>query len=296
VSRSLPSHPAAHCVDAAGALLGEGPVWAPAESALYWVDIKGLRLHRFGPAAGEARSWPTPFRIGALAPRAGGGFVGASERGLVFVDADMSGFHVFADPEAHLPGNRFNDGKLDPHGRFWAGTMDDAEQAASGALYRLDPGLRWSRQDAGYKIPNGPAFSPDGRFLYQADSALRTLYRYTLDGEGEARDKIVLARFDVADGYPDGMTVDEAGCLWVAFWDGWCVRRLSPAGEPIGLVALPVRRPTSCAFGGDELDQLFVTSATIGLDAKARAAQPLAGGLFVASPGVRGVATPAFAG
>ncbi len=298
MSSPLFPKPAVHCVDAAAALLGEGPVWVGGEAALYWVDIKGLRLHRFDPASGEARCWPTPFRIGAIAPRADGGFVGASERGFVFIDAEISAFRVIADPEAHLPGNRFNDGKLDTLGRFWAGTMDDAEETASGAIYRLDPSLRWSRQDSGYKITNGPAFSPDGRFLYHTDSALRTVYRYTLDGQGEgaARDKTVFARFGMADGYPDGMTVDQEGCLWVAFWDGWCVRRLSPDGAPIGAVELPVQRPTSCVFGGPGFDQLFVTSATIGLDAAALAAQPLAGGLFVAAPGVRGIAPPPFAG
>jgi D-xylonolactonase len=290
-------HPhSATCVVPSGDLLGEGPVWVASERALYWVDIKGLKLNRFDPATGCTASWPTPFRIGSIAQRAGGGFVGGSERGLVLIDAAITRFDILVDPEPDLPGNRFNDGGLDPAGRFWAGTMDDAEEQATGALYRLDADLSWSCHDEGYRVTNGPAFSPDGRLLYHTDSAARTIYRFRLGADGSLSDKIVFAQFGQADGYPDGMTVDCEGCLWVAFWDGWCVRRLSPEGLPIAHLPLPVQRPTSCTFGGADLDMLFVTSATIGLDDAARAAQPLAGGLFMAIPGVTGVAVPPFAG
>ena len=286
----------ARCVSASGAALGEGPVWVAAEQALFWIDIKGLRLHRFDPATGQATDWPTPFRIGAIAPRVGGGFVGASERGFILIDPAITRFDLIGDPEAHLPGNRFNDGKLDPAGRFWAGTMDDAEEQTSGALYRLDPDLRWSRQDDGYHVPNGPAFSPDGSLLYHTDSAARLIYQFDVQPDGSIAGKRELARFRQADGHPDGMTVDREGCLWIAFWDGWCVRRLSAAGEVIAVVSLPVQRPTSCAFGGAGLDRLFVTSATIGLDEPARAAQPLAGGLFMVDAGVCGIVPPPFSG
>ena len=296
VSRSSTSYPAATCVVAGSDLLGEGPVWVAAEQALYWLDIKGLKLHRYDPVTGDRQTWPTPFRIGSIAPRAGGGFVGGSEHGLVLIDAVLSRFDIVADPEAHLPGNRFNDGAVDPTGRFWAGTMDDAEEQATGALYRLDADLSWSRHDAGYQVTNGPAFSPDGRFLYHTDSAAREIYRFDLADDGSLCGKTRFARFGQADGYPDGMTVDRDGCLWVAFWDGWCVRRLSPDGEVIGVLPVPVQRPTSCTFGGSSLDRLFITSATIGLDDAARAAQPLAGGLFMAEPGVAGYAVPPFQG
>jgi D-xylonolactonase len=296
VSRSSLSKLAAACVVAGGDVLGEGPVWVAEERALYWVDIKGLKLHRFDPLTEEKASWRTPFRIGSIAPRATGGFVGGSEHGLVLIDPSMTRFDIIADPEPHLPGNRFNDGALDPVGRFWAGTMDDAEEQASGALYRLDANLRWSRQDDGYQVTNGPAFSPDGRFLYHTDSAARAIYRFHLGADGTLGGKTRFARFGQADGHPDGMTVDREGYLWIAFWDGWCVRRLSPDGVPVALLALPVQRPTSCTFGGAKLDQLFVTSATVGLDDAALAAQPLAGGLFMVEPGVSGVAVPPFAG
>lgn len=266
------------------------------EQALYWLDIAGHRVHRFDPATGEASHWPTPFRITAIAPRAAGGFIGGSEHGLVLIDAALTRFDLLADPEPHIAGNRFNDGAVDPAGRFWAGTMDDAEEQATGALYRLDPDLRWSHHDGGYRVTNGPAFSPDGHFLYHTDSAARRIYRFTLGQDGSLSDKRLFAHFGQADGHPDGMATDREGCLWVAFWDGWCVRRLSPEGVEIAMLPLPVQRPTSCAFGGPVLDRLFVTSATIGLDDAARAGQPLAGGLFMASLAVSGVAVPPFAG
>ena len=283
------------CVADCKAVLGEGPLWVAREQALYWVDVKGRLVFRMSKE-GALTSWDTPFRIGSLAPRAKGGFVAGSERGLAFVDLEQERFEPFADPEPDRPGNRFNDGKTDRRGRFWAGTMDDAEKQFSGALYRLDPDLGWSRIDDGYKVTNGPAFSPDGRLIYHNDSARQTIYAFDLSDDGDVSNKRVFARFGDGDGFPDGMTVDAEGCLWVAFWDGWCLRRFSPAGECIRTMRMPVQRPTSCAFGGADLDRLFVTSARIGLDEKSLAMQPYAGGLFVLEAGVSGLAEAPFAG
>jgi D-xylonolactonase len=280
----------------AGAILGEGPVWHTHEQALYWLDIKGLRVHRYTPATDEATSWTVPFRIGSLAPRQAGGFVGGSEHGLMAINADFTLFEPIAHPEADQPGNRANDGKVDPHGRFWMGTIDDAEERAIGSLYRFDADGRWERVDGGYHVTNGPAFSPDGRTMYHNDSALQTIYRFDVAHDGSASNRRILAQFSDGDGYPDGMTVDASGCLWVAFWDGWCVRRLSPSGEIMLKIDLPIQRPTSCAFGGAALDQLYITSASIDLDESALSDQPGAGGLFVVEPGVRGIAAPSFAG
>lgn len=288
--------PIVRCVSSAGAILGEGPVWSALEQALYWIDIKGLAIHRFDPCTGDTMRWPTPHRIGSVAPRRGGGFVGAGEHGFLVIDAAFNHFTIIGDPEASRPGNRFNDGKVDSEGRFWAGTMDDAEEQATGALYRLDDKRNWSLQDEGYRVPNGPAFSRDGQHAYHTDSAARTIYRFEFDDDGNLRGKTEFAQFQQADGHPDGMAIDREGCLWVAFWDGWCVRRISPAGETIALIPLPIQRPTSCVFGGAALDTLFVTSATIGIDQVALSAQPLAGGLFVIEAGIEGYAPPAFAG
>jgi sugar lactone lactonase YvrE len=284
------------CVAAAAARLGEGPVWAARDRALYWVDIHGRRIHRYRPESGEQASWPTPLRVCSLAPCEQGGFVGGSERGFIAVDAALSRFDLIGDPEPHLPGNRCNDGKVDLRGRFWAGTMDDAEEQRCGALYRLDPDMGWSCMDSGYRVTNGPAFSPDGRYAYHSDSADRTVFRFAIEEPGGIlRDKQVFARFGAADGHPDGMTTDAQGCLWIAFWDGWCVRRLSAGGEVIATIDLPVQRPTSCAFGGEGLRHLFITSARTGIADAQLADQPLAGGLFLFEPGVAGFPTPAFA-
>ena len=146
------------CVADVGAVLGEGSLWVAREAALYWLDIKGLKIFRLDEA-GAVRSWDTPFRIGSLGVRASGGFVAGTERGLAFIDLDAMRFEPFANPEPERAGNRFNDGKPDREGRFWAGTMDDAERAATGALYCLEPSLACTRRDEDYRVTNGPAFS-----------------------------------------------------------------------------------------------------------------------------------------
>jgi len=283
------------CVADVRAVLGEGPVWVEREAALYWVDIKGRKIFRLGEG-GQLDQWETPFRVGSLAPRASGGFIAGTDQGIAIVDLVSGRFEVVDQPEADLPDNRFNDGKVDRGGRFWAGTMDDTEKKAAGSLYRIGPDLRSTRVDDGYKVTNGPTFSPSGDRMYHNDSARKATYVFDLDGDGNAANRRLFATYGEGDGYPDGMTVDAEACLWIAFWDGGCVRRYSPAGECLRTIELPVARPTSCAFGGDELDRLYITSASIGLDAAARSVQPLAGGLFMTSPGVRGLSEIPFAG
>ncbi len=271
------------------AVLGEGPVWVARENALYWVDIKGPRIFRRSFDSGEVRIWTPPFRVCSLAPRESGGFVAGSENGFAFVDPEAERYELHANPEPERETNRFNDGKLDREGRFWAGTMDDEEVLSTGALYRLHPDRSWRRFDDEYRVTNGPAFSPGGRLMYHNDSARQVTYVFDLDADGNAANRRAFLEHGKGDGYPDGMTVDAEGCLWIAFWDGWCVRRYSPEGELVGTLELPVQRPTSCAFGGPKLDRLFVTSASVGLDDAARAKQPQAGGLFMAEPGVAGL-------
>jgi len=265
------------------------------EQALYWVDIKGRKIFRLGDDGG-VRSWDTPVRVGSIAPREGGGFIAGTDEGFMTVDLDSGRFDSIGHPEAHLPTNRFNDGKVDRAGRFWAGTMDDEEREATGSLYRLDADFRWTCFDEGYRVTNGPAFSPDGAVMYHNDSARRVTYVLDLDDDGNASNRREFIRFGKDDGYPDGMTVDAEGCLWIAFWDGWCVRRLSPYGERLAELRVPVQRPTSCAFGGEALDRLFITSARKGLEGTELARQPFAGGLLAAEVGVTGIAERPFAG
>lgn len=283
------------CVADVHAVLGEGPAWIAREQALYWVDIKGYKIFRLDDL-GRTTEWKTPLRVCSIVPRASGGFIGGTERGIALIDPAADRFEIVADPEAALPHNRFNDGKVDRQGRFWAGTMDDLETAAIGTLYRIDPNLSCSPIDSDYRITNGPAFSPDGRIMYHNDTPRQVTYAFDLDGLGQASNRRVFLQFGPGDGNPDGMTVDSEGCLWIAFWGGSCIRRFSPVGERLQTVRLPVSQPSSCAFGGPELDRLYVTSASVGLDEESLRMQPNAGGLFMFTPAVRGVAEAPFAG
>jgi sugar lactone lactonase YvrE len=282
------------CVADVHAVLGEGSVWVAREAALYWVDIKGRKIFRLGDD-GQVTEWATPTRVGSLAPRANGGFIGGTEDGIAAIEPGARRFPILANPEPDLPNNRFNDGKVDRQGRFWTGTMDDSEREACGTLYRMDRELKVEAIDRGYKVTNGPAFSPSGGIMYHNDSARQLVYAFDIDG-GRVGERREFLRFGERDGYPDGMTVDSEGCLWIAFWDGWSVRRYSPNGEWLESIKIPVARPTSCAFGGRDLDRLYITSASIGLDDEALEMQPNAGGLFMVMPGVRGLAEVPFAG
>ena len=286
---------AVRCVADVGAVLGEGPVWVARDAALYWVDIKGSKIFRL-EHSGEISQWDTPFQVASLAPRQGGGFIAGTRLGFAKIDLDAMRFEPFAHPEADRATNRFNDGKLDRIGRFWAGTMDDEEKAASGALYCLDADRNWTRADDGYRVTNGPAFNRRGDLMYHNDSARQLTYVFDVDEAGAATNRRTFASYGEGDGYPDGMTVDSEDCLWIAFWDGWCVRRFSPSGKRLAEIALPVQKPTSCAFGGAGLDRLYVTSASIGLGASALEEQPCAGGLFMLDTGCVGIADVPFGG
>ena len=290
----MPIESSAKCVADVHAVLGEGPVWVRRESALFWVDIKGLKIFRLD-VRGKLTEWPTPMRVGSLAPRKSGGFIGGTEDGIAAIDSEAGRFDILFNPEEDRPGNRFNDGKLDRQGRFWAGTMDDGEREDSGTLYRIDDDLSWHAMDGGYRVTNGPAFSPDGKIMYHNDSARQLTYVFDL-ADGQPGERRIFLQFKAGEGYPDGMTVDSEGCLWIALWDGWCVRRYSPGGEWLETLKMPVARPTSCAFGGLDLNQLYITSASVGLDQAAREMQPNAGGLFMVTPGVRGLDDAPFAG
>lgn len=290
----MSDQPQVTCVADVQAVLGEGPVWVERDQALYWVDIQGHKIFRL--ANGEVSSWETPVRVCSLAPRVDGGFVAGTDHGIFHIDLGSGRFEPIIDPEADRPGNRFNDGKVDRSGRFWAGTMDDKEREASGTLYRLDPDLQCSPIDDGYRITNGPAFSPDGGRMYHNDTARSVTYVFDLDETGNAADRREFARYAAADGFPDGMTVDAEGCLWIAFWGGWCLRRYSPDAELLQRIELPAQQPTSCAFGGEGLRTLFVTSARRGLEGTDLARQPFSGGLFAVDAGVTGIAEMPFAG
>jgi sugar lactone lactonase YvrE len=287
----------------AKAILGEGPHWDAESRLLYWIDIKGRRLHAYDPAKAADRSVPLESAPGAVVRRASGGLLAATAEGFAFVDPATGKASAILDPEAHMPGNRFNDGKCDSRGRFWAGTMAVSETGREGSLYRLDADLGCSRLLEGIGISNGLAWSLDDRILYYIDTPTRRVDAFDFDAEtgGLSRRRVAFA-LPPSMGYPDGMTIDEEGMLWIALWDGWGLGRWDPLeGRQIGRVELPVARVSSCAFGGSAsgeggLDRLYVTTARAGLSAEELEAQPHAGSLFVLEPGLRGAASVPFAG
>ena len=277
----------ADCIWPIGAELGEGPVWVASERAVYFVDIKGLYIHRLATETDVRTSWPTPAQTGFIVPARGGGFVCGLLGGLHRFDPAVGTFSPLAPVEADRPGNRINDGFVDHSGRLWFGTMDDGESETTGSLYTWAGQGEPLRKDSGYAIPNGPAVSPDGRTLYHTDSAAKTIYAFDLAPSGAISGKRVFARTD--DSHPDGMAVDAAGALWVALFGGWRIERYSPGGEVIGSIALPCANVTKLAFGGDDLRTVYATTARLHLSPADRTAQPLAGGLFtfaVDTPGL----------
>jgi sugar lactone lactonase YvrE len=284
------------CVWPLTATLGEGPVWVERDAALWFVDIKGLKIHRFEPASGATRSWDAPDQPGFLLPAAGGGFVAGLKSGLHRFDPESGAFSFLMDPEPQLPGNRMNDASVAPDGTLWFGSMDDGEEADSGAFYRL--GADGSAEPRGGEccITNGPAFSPDGRIFYHTDTIAGTIWAADVAEDGTLSNRRPFAEVDPVDGHPDGSTVDSEGCLWIGLWGGWRARRYAPDGSILTEVRLPAANVTKIAFGGPDLRTAFATTARKGLDDAALADQPLAGGLFAFDPGVTGLATPQFAG
>ena len=279
------------------AVLGEGPVWVEAENAVYWVDIMSNKVHRYSLADGAKKTWTFDFSVTSLNPRQGGGFVGTTVDGFVALDFDSLSADPIQLPEADMPGNRFNDGKVDNSGRYWAGTMDLEQSAETGALYRLDPDLSVSKVDDNYIICNGPAFNLDNSIIYHTDSIKRTVYALDIAANGDLSNKRVFTELTKDDqGVPDGMTVDSEDCIWLAQFGGARVTRYSPAGEILQVVPLPALNITSCAFAGADLDTLYITCASTAMSDAQLQQYPLAGSLFACKPGVKGTPTPLFAG
>ncbi|OLF13420.1 SMP-30/gluconolactonase/LRE family protein [Actinophytocola xanthii] len=276
----------------AHATLGEGPVWDPRENVLRWVDIEPGEVHRFDPASGEDTAFAVGEPVGTVAARAGGGLVLATASGIWACRADGADRRLLHAIDTDPPGGRFNDGKADPWGRFWAGTMLEGTDGAA-ALYRLDREGPPRPVVTGVSVSNGLGWSPDGTTMYYVDTQTRGVDAFDHDPEtGSITNRRRFA--EVERGWPDGLTVDAEGGVWVALWDGWGLCRFAPDGRREELVELPAQRVTSCAFGGPELSTLYITSARTGL--RDLDGQPLAGALFSAKPGVSGQAPGEWAG
>ncbi|MBI1337585.1 MAG: SMP-30/gluconolactonase/LRE family protein [Phycisphaera sp.] len=281
------------CVLDAKATLGEGAVWDDRAGLLYWVDIEGCKLHAFDPRKNQNTPWDIGQMVGTVVPIAGNPLprkvLLALHHGIGTFDLDSKRLVIHADPEK-LPGvTRFNDGKCDPQGRFWAGTLGTGKHSGTpvGSLYRFDPDHSVHKIADKIVCSNGIVWPSDHATMYYIDTPLRRVDAFDYDpGSGDVKNRRVA--FDLKDftGYPDGMTIDHKDRLWIAFWAGWCVRCFDPlTGQCLHEVKLPCERVTSCAFGGPTLEDLYITTARTGLKPDQLESQPLAGGLFVTRPG-----------
>lgn len=281
----------------ARANLGESPAWDARSGVLMWVDIMAGAVHRFDPRSGEDSLTEVGQPVGAVAPRAAGGYVLALRDGIAVLDDDGA-LRVVSDVEKDVPANRFNDAKCDTAGRFWAGTMAFDVTPGAAALYRIDPDGTTTPVVRDVTLSNGLGWSPDDSTMYFIDSLAYGLDAFDFDvASGTVSNRRRLITCDPqADGLPDGMAVDAEGGLWIAFYAGGAVRRYTPDGALDHVLELPVSQPTCIAFGGDDLGDLYITTANQEKSPEALAEEPTLGGLFRTRPGVTGLPTNAFAG
>jgi len=275
--------------------LGECPIWDEQSGLLWWVDSRAPAVKRLDPASGTVTVLPLAETVGSIAFRQRGGLLAATKSGIHFLDPATGTLAAAARPEAHLPENRFNDGRCDRAGRFWVGSMSDVRRDPVGTLYRLDASLECTPLRNAIIIPNGLAWSPDGRSMYFADTNRNTIWSWEYDpATGSATGERVFA--DTGAGRPDGSCVDADGCLWNAEYGGWRLVRYAPSGKVDRTIELPVANLTCCCFGGRDLDVLYVTSARQRMSAADLASQPLAGSVLALRAGVQGLPESRFAG
>jgi sugar lactone lactonase YvrE len=287
------------CALKAEAIVGESPVWCGSERVLYWVDITGQKIHRFHAATGANDSFHLPQPVTCVALRQRGGLLVTLRNDFAFFDPGTEVLRVLDRVEEDKPDNRFNGGQCDRQGRFWAGTMNGTHwDAPSGSLYRLDSKLRVTREQSGCVCANGLDWSPDGRVLYFTESFAYSIFAYDFDSAtGQIANRRLFAAVDKDSGaFPDGLTVDADGGVWSVHNAVGRVVRYTPAGKIDRVVQLPVPRPCGCAFGGDGLDVLYVTTARETMTADQIAKASLSGSLFAITPGVRGLPASYFEG
>jgi sugar lactone lactonase YvrE/DNA-binding IclR family transcriptional regulator len=293
---AAPPSPGLRCAIEARPFLGEGPVWLAEARRLLWVDILAPAVHVGDPATGEDRALPLGELVGAVVPRARGGFVAAMGNAVRSLDLAQGVTGTLCVAEPDKPGNRFNDAKCDRAGRLFAGTMAIDAGPGQGTLWRLDPDLTLTAVETGLHISNGLGWSPDDRVFYFTDTGTRTVYAYDYDlATGAATNRRPFVAFD-GPAKPDGLAVDAEGFVWIALWDGWGVARHAPDGRLDRFVSLPVPRPSSVCFGGADLRTLFITSARVRLSAAQLAEAPLSGSVFAIEPGAAGQPVGAFGG
>jgi len=285
------------CVLDSKSSLGECPVWSAHERVLYWVDINAPSLNRFDPATGGNVAMPMPESIGSFALRAGGGFIVALRGGIWLARADGKLERKILDAPYDPAHHRFNDGRCDPQGRFFAGTMNERRDAYSAELLRIDADCTMTPILKDLMISNGLAWSPDGRTMYHADTPTHIVRAFDYDAAtGTPSQPRVFAQWDGETDRPDGGAVDSAGNYWTEFYRRGKVLQLSPRGETLAEYPIPTMCPTMCAFGGPDLRTLYVTSARQMREPDELARLPQSGGIFAMTVAIPGLPEPAFAG
>ncbi len=282
----------------ADAALGEGPLWDFRRHVLYWVDITMHKVHIYDPSTGMDRAIDVGQPVGCLAPCQDGGLILGLQQGFGTLNIESGTLVLLLDPESHLPNNRFNDGKCDPRGRFWAGTLSLKNAKGAGSLYCLYTDMTVRTMLTGVTTSNGLAWSPDQKKLYYIDTPTSCVSAFKYDPDsGEISGKRKIISIPPDQGKPDGMTIDEEGMLWIAHWGGGCVSRWDPGeGRQISTIKVPAPNVTSCAFGGIRLDELYITTSRASLNEEDLRNYPNTGGLFKVKPGVRGIREPVFGG
>ncbi len=273
------------------AQLGEGPIWNHELKQLYWVDIESRQLHLYTPAVDELRSFPTGERIGTVVPMETGGALVALQSGIHSMDLVSGNMTLLANPLDTLPDIRFNDGKCDPIGRFWVGTMHLQEKQGAASLYVMNDRHQVKKVMDDITISNGIVWSLDQKTMYYIDTPTRQIKAFDYEvATGEISSPRVAITIPEGEGFPDGMAIDEEGKLWIGLWGGSAVARYDPEGGTLmQKIEVPALNVTACAFGGDLLETLYITTARIGMDEEQQKKYPLAGGLFAVEPGVKGV-------
>lgn len=277
------------------AIVGEGPVWDYRIDRLYWVDILRGQLHKFDPVSSQNVTYEIGQYVGAAIPRESNGLILAMHQGWAFFDEDTQKLSKISDPEPDKPENRFNDSKVDSQGRLWSGTMQIEPEDPVGSLYLLDADLNAKQQISSVYISNGLAWSHDDQWFYYIDSLRHKIACYRFNSEkGEIKYERDVIQIDSAMGVPDGMTIDAHDNLWVAIYNGGRILCVDPAkGEVIGQVDVPAKKTSSCTFGGENLDTLYITTISEDTDPEV---DPLAGSLFSVKPGVKGTKANFFKG
>jgi xylono-1,5-lactonase len=303
------------CLWDAKAILGESTIWDPRDGCIYWVDIDAPSVNWFHLATGEKGTWTPPRWISAIGLRERGGFIASCADGLAHVDPKRGAYKPIADPVPDQRVARLNDGVTDRKGRYWTGSCDvsqwddsttaedkesslkDFDKRSTGELYRVDLTGVISTEERNIVTANGPAFSPDGRTAYVNDSMPLVTWAYDLAEDGSLSNRRDFLTFKPEDGYPDGMAVDVDGCIWMAFYESWKLRRFAPDARLVEERELPVRRGLRPAFGGENYERLFLITGSAGYTPAMWEREPNAGGLFeLFAPGVRGLPTIPFAG